>query len=92
MGTVEIIKEHYPDHTDPTNRFGMVDIQALETAAYHVTLAEVKAEAKLSDMVLVNNSRLSVQPVSASEWKLVCKMAGLDPKRSKANVADNAKA
>ena len=91
MGTVEIIREHYPDHTDLKGRFGMVDIQALETASYHVTLAEIKAEAKLADMVLVNNSRLSVQPVSAAEWKLVCKMAGLDPKRGKDNVADNAK-
>ncbi len=92
MGTVEIIKEHYPDHTDEKGRFGMVDIQALETAAHHVTLAEIKAETRLADMVLVNNSRLSVQPVTAREWKLVCKMAGLDPDRSKANVADNAKA
>ncbi|MGC6534780.1 MAG: EVE domain-containing protein [Parvibaculales bacterium] len=91
MGTVEIIREHYPDHTDETGRFGMVDIQALETAAHHVTLAEIKAEPKLAEMVLVNNSRLSVQPVSAAEWKMVCKMAGLDPSRSKANVAANAK-
>ena len=70
----------------------MVDIQALETAARQVTLAEIKAEPKLEDMVLVNNSRLSVQPVTASEWKFVCKMAGLDPTRTKANVAENAKA
>jgi len=92
VGTVEIIKTHYPDHTDPKGRFGMVDIQALETAARQVTLAEIKAEPKLEDMVLVNNSRLSVQPVTASEWKFVCKMAGLDPTRTKANVAENAKA
>lgn len=90
MGTVEVIKEHYPDHTDPKGRFGMVDIQALETAAHHVSLAEIKAETRLADMVLVNNSRLSVQPVTAREWKLVCKMAGLDPARDKSNVAENA--
>ncbi len=89
MGTVEIIKEHYPDHTDPKGRFGMVDIQALETAATHVTLAEIKAEARLADMVLVNNSRLSVQPVTAREWKIVCAMAGLEPTRTKAKIADN---
>lgn len=82
MGTVQIIKEHYPDHTDPKGRFGMVDIMAIETAAYHVTLAEIKAELKLENMVLVNNSRLSVQPVLAKEWQLVCKMAGLDPDRT----------
>ena len=87
MGTVEVIREHYPDHTDPKGRFGMVDIMALETASHYVTLAEIKAEPKLAEMVLVNNSRLSVQPVTAAEWKLVCKMAGLDPKRDKTNVA-----
>lgn len=79
MGSVEVIKEHYPDHTDPKGRFGMVDIVALETAAHHVTLAEIKADPKLENMVLVNNSRLSVQPVTAKEWKYVCKLAGLNP-------------
>jgi predicted RNA-binding protein with PUA-like domain len=79
MGTVEVIKEHYPDHTDDKGRFGMVDIVALETAAHHVTLAEIKADPKLEDMVLVNNSRLSVQPVTAKEWRYVCKLAGLNP-------------
>lgn len=79
MGSVEIIKTHYPDHTDPKGRFGMVDIMALETATTHVTLQEVKANPKFADMVLVNNSRLSVQPVAAAEWKLLCKICGLDP-------------
>ncbi len=83
MGTVNIIKEHYPDHTDPKERFGMVDIMALETASHHATLAEIKAEPRLADMVLVNNSRLSVQPVSDKEWKLVCQMCGLDAARTK---------
>lgn len=81
VGTVKVIREHYPDHTDETGRFGMVDIQALETAPKPVTLAEIKAEPRLEQMVLVNNSRLSVQPVTAQEWKLVCRMAGLDPSR-----------
>lgn len=79
MGSVEIIKEHYPDHTDPKVRFGMVDIMALETATTHASLSKIKATPRLAEMVLVNNSRLSVQPVSAAEWKLVCKMCGLDP-------------
>lgn len=79
MGTVEIIREHYPDHTDESGRFGMVDIMALETATTHATLADIKQEPKLENMVLVNNSRLSVQPVSPAEWKHVCKMCGLDP-------------
>ncbi|HAK98082.1 MAG: ubiquinol-cytochrome C reductase [Rhizobiales bacterium TMED249] len=79
MGTVEVIKEHYPDHTDESGRFGMVDIVALQSAEKFVTLADIKAEEKFADMVLVNNSRLSVQPVTATEWKFVCEMAGLDP-------------
>jgi predicted RNA-binding protein with PUA-like domain len=54
---------------------------ALETATHHVTLAEIKNEPKLEAMSLVTNSRLSVQPVTPSQWKRVCKMAGLDPDR-----------
>ena len=81
MGSVQVIREHYPDHTDTKGRFGMVDIMALETAKYYVTLAEIKNEPGLLDMSLVTNSRLSVQPVTFSQWKRVCKMAGLDPDR-----------
>jgi predicted RNA-binding protein with PUA-like domain len=55
----------------------VVDVKALAPAARPVTLAAIKAEPKLKAMVLVNNTRLSVQPVSAEEWKLVCKMGGL---------------
>lgn len=84
VGSVLVIKEHYPDHTDPKGRFGMVDIRALETAKTPVTLAEIKGHPKLDDMVLVNNSRLSVQPVSPQEWEIICGLAGLDPKRTKA--------
>jgi predicted RNA-binding protein with PUA-like domain len=78
VGTVEVLREHYPD---PTAKKGepwvVVDVKALAPAARPVTLAAVKAEPKLKAMVLVNNTRLSVQPVSAEEWKLVCKMGGL---------------
>ena len=83
IGTVKIIKEHYPDHTDESGRFGMVDIMALETAKIPITLEAVKSETRLNDMVLVNNSRLSVQPVSELEWQIVCEMAGLNSKRTK---------
>lgn len=78
VGTVEVLREHYPD---PTAKKGepwvVVDVKALAQAARPVTLAAIKAEPKLKAMVLVNNTRLSVQPVSAEEWKLVCKMGGL---------------
>ncbi len=55
----------------------VVDVKAIEPVKQPVTLSAIKAEPKLKNMVLVNNSRLSVQPVTAEEWKLVCKMGGV---------------
>lgn len=76
IGIIEIIKEYYPDPTDQTGKFGMVDVTAAKALARPVSLAEIKAEPRLADMVLVNNSRLSVQPVTDAEWAVVMKMAG----------------
>ncbi|RNJ49049.1 EVE domain-containing protein [Methylocystis hirsuta] len=76
VGIVEIIKTYYPDHTDESGKFGMVDLKAVKALKKPVTLAEIKAEPRLKDMVLVNNSRLSVQPVSDEEWRVVLEMAG----------------
>lgn len=83
VGSVIIIKEHYPDHTDPKGRFGMVDIRALQAATNPVTLETIKAHDRLSEMVLVNNSRLSVQPVRDPEWQIICEMAGLNPNKTR---------
>ena len=77
VGIVEVIKEYYPDHTDRTGKFGMVDLKAVKPLPNPVTLDAIKAEPKLKDMVLVNNSRLSVQPVTEAEWRLICRMGGL---------------
>ena len=77
VGIVEIIKLYYPDPSDEKGMFGMVDVRAVRPMPQPVTLAAIKAEPKLKDMILVNNSRLSVQPVSAAEWALVCRMGGL---------------
>jgi len=77
VGIVEVIKEYYPDHTDETGKFGMVDIKAVKALERPVTLEEIKAEPKLKDMILVNNSRLSVQPVTDEEWAIICKMGGV---------------
>jgi predicted RNA-binding protein with PUA-like domain len=74
VGIVEVIKPYYPDHTDPTGKFGMVDVKAVRPLAKPVTLAQIRAEPRLADMVLVRNSRLSVQPVTDAEWALVCEM------------------
>jgi predicted RNA-binding protein with PUA-like domain len=77
VGIVEVIKEYYPDPSDASGKFGMVDFKALKPLKTPVSLDTIKTESKLKDMVLVNNSRLSVQPVTETEWKLICKMGGL---------------
>jgi predicted RNA-binding protein with PUA-like domain len=77
VGVVEVVREHFPDPTDKTAKFVAVDVKAVEPMPTPVTLMAIKNEAKLADMALVNQSRLSVQPVTAQEWKLVCAMGGL---------------
>ena len=77
VGIVEVIGEYRQDPTDETGRFGLVDVKAVRDLPKPVTLAQAKADPKLKAMVLVKYSRLSVQPVTAEEWKLVCKMGGL---------------
>jgi predicted RNA-binding protein with PUA-like domain len=77
VGIVEVIKPYYPDPTDESGKFGMVDIKAVKPLPTPVTLEAVKAEKRLAKMALVANSRLSVQPVTAEEWRIVCKMGGL---------------
>ncbi len=80
VGVVEVVKEHEVDPTDTTGRskegFGMVTVKAVGPMPRPVSLNAIKDEPKLAEMVLVNNSRLSVQPVTAAEWKLICKMGG----------------
>ncbi len=77
VGIVEVVKEAHPDSTDDTGSWECVDIRAVEKFKEPVTLAAVKADKKLADMVLVRLGRLSVQPVTEAEWKAVCKMGGL---------------
>ncbi len=74
VGVVRIIKEFYPDPTDASGKFGMVDVAAARPLARPVTLVAIKAEPRLAKMVLVTNSRLSVQPVSDAEWALIMQM------------------
>src|SRR3984957_8160774 len=77
VGLVEVIKLYYPDPTDESGRFGMVDIKPVNPVPNPVTLEAVKAEKRLAKMALVVYSRLSVQPVTPEEWALVCQMGGL---------------
>jgi predicted RNA-binding protein with PUA-like domain len=80
VGIVEVCKLWYLDPSDEKNRgFGMVDVRALETLPKPVTLADVKADERLHHLALVTNSRLSVQPVDAKAWKIICRMGDVKP-------------
>ena len=71
-----MIKLYYPDPSDASGKFGMVDIKAVRPLPKPVTLEAVKAEPRLAKMALVANSRLSVQPVTEEEWGIVLEMGG----------------
>lgn len=78
VGVVEIVREHFPDPTaDAGSPWVVVQVKAAEPLPKPVTLEAVKKEPRLKDMALLKQSRLSVQPVTDAEWKLVCKMGGL---------------
>ena len=78
VGLVEVCKTVHPDSTTEDPRWECVDIRSLRPMTRPVTLDEIKAASALSDMVLVRNSRLSVQPVTQTEWKLICQMGDTD--------------
>jgi len=79
VGIVSVTKTFYPDPRDESGKFGMVDVKALRPLKTPISLARIKEEPVLSEMVLVRNSRLSVQPVTAAEWAQVCAMGGVKP-------------
>jgi predicted RNA-binding protein with PUA-like domain len=81
VGIMEVSALAHPDPKDDTGVWKCVDVRAVAPLPKPVTLAEAKANPKLAGMVLVKNARLSVQPVTAEEWKEVCRMGGLDPKK-----------
>lgn len=76
VGVVEVCAEVHPDSTTDDPRWECVDIKAIAPMPRPVTLAEIKAEPRLSELALVRQSRLSVVPVSPAEWKLICQMGG----------------
>ncbi len=76
MGIMKITKLAYPDSSDPTGRFVMVDVAPVKAMARPVTLQEIKADKVLQLMAIVRQSRLSVSPVTAVEWKRVLELAG----------------
>ena len=84
VGIVEVIRESYPDATDPKGVFVATDVKARSAAARAGDARRIKAAPRLKDMALVKYSRLSVQPVTPAEWTIVCKMGGVKEKRRKA--------
>ncbi|MBU6472633.1 MAG: EVE domain-containing protein [Alphaproteobacteria bacterium] len=78
VGIVEVIGEYRPDPTDETHKFGLVEVMAVGDVPRPVTLEEIKANPKLAGMALLRQSRLSVQPVTAAEWKELCRMGGVN--------------
>ena len=76
VGIVEVIAEAHPDSTAEDPRWECVDLRAVEALPLAVGLAEIKADPRFAEMVLVRNSRLSVQPVTAEEWDAVLALAG----------------
>ena len=77
VGIVEVIAEAHPDSTTDDTRWECVDIKAIEPFKQPVSLDQIKAEPRLSEMVLVKNTRLSVQPVAEAEWTLICNMGSI---------------
>ena len=75
VGIVEVIKTYYPDPTDASGKFGMVDLAVVRPLPRPVTLDEIRRSPELGNMVLVRNSRMSVQPVTDAEWTAVLGMA-----------------
>ena len=83
VGICRVIATVHPEAKDETGKWECVDVAAVAPVPKPVTLDAIKANPKLADMVLVNNSRLSVQPVTAAEWKEVCHMGGVNPGKLK---------
>ena len=79
VGIVEVIKPAHQDGTTDDPRWECVDIKAVRPVKTPVTLEQIKSDPRLSEMVLVKNSRLSVQPVSDEEWNILCDLAGVTP-------------
>ena len=75
VGIVEVVKEHYPDPTDKTNKFVVVDIKTKKKLKNSVSLKQIKSQKKLSHLALIKQSRLSVMPIDEESWYLINKMA-----------------
>jgi predicted RNA-binding protein with PUA-like domain len=79
VGVLEVVREYYPDPSDPSGRFGMVDVKALHPLARPVSLAEIKADGRLDHIALIRQSRLSVMPLDDGAWRIIAEMGGSPP-------------
>jgi len=79
VGVVTIARTFYPDPTDESGRFGMVDVKTDRPLVTPVTLQAIKAEPRLKDLLLVRQSRLSVMPIAPDAWRLICAIGGIKP-------------
>ena len=79
VGIVEVIAEAHPDSTSDDPRWECVDLRAVRPFVRPVTLEQCKSDPRLAGMVLVTNTRLSVQPVAPQEWRVICELGGTDP-------------
>lgn len=77
VGIVEVTRPFYPDPKDKSGRFGIVDVKAVCALPRPVTLATIRAEPALKDLMLLRNARLSVMPVPAEAFRFICKLGGL---------------
>ena len=75
VGIVKVVKEYYPDPTDITDRFVVVDVKAIKKLKNPVSLDQIKENYKLKDIALVKQSRLSVMPLKKTEWDIIVKMS-----------------
>jgi predicted RNA-binding protein with PUA-like domain len=81
VGIMKVSAPAHPDPKDDTGTWECVDVRAVADLPDPVPLDLIKQMGKLENMVLVKNSRLSVQPVTLAEWQEICRMGGLDPKK-----------
>ena len=75
VGIVKVVKEYYPDPTDKTGRFVVVDVKATKKLKNSVSLDQIKENSRLQDIALVKQSRLSVMPLKKTEWDIIIKMS-----------------
>jgi predicted RNA-binding protein with PUA-like domain len=77
VGIVEVVREYYPDPSDASGRFGMVDVKAVEPLPRPVALKDIKADLRLAELPLLRQSRLSVMPIDEASWRIICEKGGL---------------